>query len=59
MTRRDWLALGLPAAAIGQAGGEDTAKYQDALELGKLASRTRDFAAMDKWLAQFGEPTAA
>jgi hypothetical protein len=36
-----------------------TAKYQDALERGKLASRTRDFAAMDKWLAQFGEPTAA
>ena len=36
-----------------------TAKYQDALERGKLASRKRDFAAMDKWLAQFGEPTAA
>jgi hypothetical protein len=33
-----------------------TAKYQDALERGKLASRNRDFAAMDKWLAQFGEP---
>jgi hypothetical protein len=31
-----------------------TAKYQDALERGKLAARTRDFAAMDKWLAQFG-----
>ena len=36
-----------------------TAKYQDALERGKLASRSRDFVAMDKWLAQFGEPTAA
>jgi hypothetical protein len=34
-----------------------TAKYQDALEPGKLAARTRDFAVMDKWLAQFGKHT--
>lgn len=36
-----------------------TARYQSALELGMQAKRQGNVAAMHRWLAQFGEPTAA
>ncbi len=36
-----------------------TAEYQKAIETGKLAARSGDIVAMHRWLAQFGEPTAA